>query len=150
MGVQIWIHNGPKVDTVTTMQMQSGIEAQSTIAVLEHLSGSSIGLETLLYSDMVDISLDSDRLLTVKKTSTRRNGKRSDPLIARLERAGGTYTLKALDESDIWINGRQVKSSELIDDDIIEFGEKGPLSRFRLVDGSTHQRRYFSEICDDC
>lgn len=48
------------------------------------------------------------------------------------------------------MNGRQFDSGELIDADIIEFGEKGPLSRFRLIDSAAHSRRYFSEICDDC
>ncbi len=140
---------GSKADTVRTKQKQSGNDTQPTIAVLEHLSGPSIGLETLLYSDQLDISLNPDRLLTVNKTPQRTSTKTADKLIARLVRTGGTYRLEALNECPIWVNGRQVDSGELIDADIIEFGEKGPLSRFRLIDSSAHPRRYFSEICDD-
>ncbi len=133
-----------------TKQKQPGNDTQTTIAILEHLSGPSIGLETLLYSGPLDISLNPDRLLTVSKTPQRGNTKTADKLIARLVRTGGTYRLEALNECPIWVNGRQVDSGELIDADIIEFGEKGPLSRFRLIDSSAHPRRYFSEICDDC
>lgn len=124
--------------------------AAAKVAVLEHLSGPSIGLETLLFSDEVDIGLSPDRLLTVTETPKGRRAKTADTLIARLVRTGGTYRLEALKECPIWINGRHVSSGELINDDIIEFGEKGPLSRFRLIDSSAHSRRYFSEICDDC
>ncbi len=136
---------------MTTKQKQSGNYTYPTIAVLEHLSGPSVGLETLLYSDQLDVSLNPDRLLIVNKTPPQPDGtKTADELIARLVRTGGTYRLEVADERPIWVNGRQVESGELIDTDIIEFGEKGPLSRFRLIDGSAHPRRDFSEICDDC
>jgi S1-C subfamily serine protease len=140
----------PKANTVSTKQKQTAKQAQPIIALLEHLSGPSRGLETLLYGDRLDIGLDPDRLLTVDKTPRRRSTRKDDGLIVGLERSGASYRLEALNEYPIWINGRQVESGELLNDDIIEFGEKGPLSRFRLIDSSAHPRRYFSEICDDC
>ncbi len=148
--MRITVHDQPKVEAVETRQKQSGSNTQPTIAVLEHLSGPSIGLETLLFSDQLDISLSPDRLLTVSRTPQRRSAKTTEKLITRLVRTGATYRLEALNVCPIWINGRRVQSAELFDDDIIEFGEKGPLSRFRLIDSSAHSRRYFTEICDDC
>lgn len=135
---------------VSTKLKQTGKGIVSKVAVLEHLSGPSIGLETLLYSDKLDISLSPDRLLTVSETAKKGRARAAGKLIARLSRTGGTYRLEALDQYPVWVNGRQVHSGELINDDIIEFGEKGPLSRFRLIDTSAHPRRYFTEICDDC
>jgi len=129
---------------VTKKHEQSADEP--TIAVLEHLSGPSIGTETLLFSDMVDVAVGQDRLLGVERTGNRGGAEAADGLIARLTRTGGTYQLETLSENAVWINGRQVASGQLIDDDIIEFGEKGPLSRFRLIDRSAHPRRYFTEI----
>jgi serine protease Do len=123
---------------------------QPIIAVLEHLSGPSIGLQTMLDSDQINISLDPDRLLSISSTPRASRTGPADNLIVRLVRAGGTYRLEALGGCKIWVNGRQVEAARLIDADIIEFGEKGPLSRFRLMDSSAHPRRYFSEICDDC
>jgi serine protease Do len=144
------IQTGPKAEMMQASQRQSEKDAQPTIAVLEHLSGPSLGLETLLYSDQLDIGLNPDRLLTVKKARQDDISKTTDNLIARLVRTGATYRLKKFNGCSIWVNGRHFESGELINDDIIEFGEKGPLSRFRLIDSAAHSRRYFSEICEDC
>ncbi len=132
------------------MQKQSGNDKRPTIAVLEHLSGPSIGTETLLYSDRNAVSLGPDRLLNVDHAAPADSAGAAEGVIARLVRAGGTYRLEALNDCLIWVNGRLVEAGELHDADIIEFGEKGPLSRFRLIDTAAHPRRYFSNICDDC
>ncbi len=124
---------------------------QQTVAVLEHLSGPAIGTETLLYSADIGLALDAERCLTAFDP----NGPNSEAgagagnLIVRLQRTDGTYHLDAAD-GPVWINGRQVKATELVHNDIIEFGEKGPLSRFQLIDRDAHSRRYFSDICADC
>ena len=122
----------------------------ATVAVLEHLSGPSIGSETYLYSDEISVGLSPDRHLTIRRSKHTQTAETSAVAIASLARSGHTYSLKAENGKSIWINGRRVQSAELIDSDIIEFGEKGPLSRFRLLDTSQHSRRYFSEICSDC
>ncbi|MGI9350970.1 MAG: trypsin-like peptidase domain-containing protein [Rhizobiaceae bacterium] len=129
---------------------QENAETRSTVAVLDHLSGPSIGLQTLLFSELLDVYLTSDRLLSVSGVKRDKKPDADRKPIARLTRAGDSYHLDAAEDAEIWINGRKVHSAELHDDDIIEFGEKGPLSRFRLIDSSVHQRRYFAEICDDC
>jgi len=118
--------------------------------VLDHLSGPSIGLQTLLFSAKLNVYLGDDRLVSVEEIKGRGKKQSRGKPIARLIRTDDSYRLEAGENFPIWINGRQTDSAELHDDDVIEFGEKGPLSRFRLIDGSKHRRRYFAEICDDC
>jgi hypothetical protein len=71
-----------------TKQKQTEHHTIPNVAVLEHLSGPSIGLETLLYSDRLDITLEPDRLLTVDKTPHRTSAKSAGRLITRLVRTG--------------------------------------------------------------
>lgn len=131
-------------------QIQPEADKQAIIAVLDHLSGPSIGLQTLIYSEKLDVFLSPERHITVAAIKPGRMARKDGKLIARLCRSEGAYRLEAGEDTVIWINGREVSTAELFHDDIVEFGEKGPLSRFRLIDSSTHKRRYFSEICDDC
>ncbi len=101
---------GAKAETMRATQRQSKKDTQSTVAVLEHLSGPSIGLKTLLYSNRLDISLDPDRLLTVKKTPEDDSSETTVKLIARLVRTGGTYRLERFGGCHIWVNGRRFDS----------------------------------------
>lgn len=135
-----------------------GGEPHTAIAVLKHLSGPSLGLETLLYGNLLNVILSTDRRLEVAAghmavadgEGDGEGGAGAGAIrIARLVRTDGSYRLEA-SGGPVWINGRQVEAAELIEADVIEFGEKGPLSRFHLMDTSAHARRYFSEICDDC
>ncbi len=121
-----------------------------THATLQHLSGDGIGTETWLSGPKINISLDENRLLKLSEIEAVSGEGTNSPIIATLSRAGGTYRLETSRDYPIWVNGRQVDDGELINGDIIEFGEKGPLSRFRLIDNDAHSRRYFSEICVDC
>lgn len=123
---------------------------KTTIAVLEHISGPVLGTRTFLSRDVIDILVGEDRRFLTTGYKSVPPGKPPNGTIARLESTEGTYNLQALEDAKIWINGRQVASGQLVHDDIIEFGEKGPLSRFKLVDSSAHSRRYFSDICEDC
>ncbi len=125
-------------------------KTEPTIALLEHLSGPSIGTETLLYSENVDICLAEDRRLSAIGSKDTSTGNLKGDLIARLMRTGVTYYLEAIGDGPVWVNGRQIDAGELVHKDIIEFGEKGPLSRFRLIDSAASSRRYFSDICVDC
>ncbi len=134
----------------TIEKQQTWVPGQASIAVFDHLSGPSIGLETLLFRKELDIYLDDNRFVRVVGPNKSRDGQppEGEP-IARLQRSDNSFQLEALNDSEIWINGRKTESAELHHNDIVEFGEKGPLSRFRLLNASTHKRRYFSQICDD-
>jgi serine protease Do len=125
-------------------------DMQQTHATLQHLSGNAIGTETWLSSSKLYVSLDENRLLNFSEIGATSGEGSENTNIATLSRTGGTYKLETAGDLAIWVNGRQVDGGELINGDIIEFGEKGPLSRFRLIDSDAHSRRYFSEICVDC
>lgn len=125
-------------------------DIHQTHATLQHLSGNAIGTETWLSGPKLYVSLDRNRFLKLSEIGTTSGKSLDHPIIAILSRAGGTYKLETPGDLPVWINGRQVDDGELINGDIIEFGEKGPLSRFRLIDSDAHSRRYFSEICVDC
>lgn len=123
---------------------------KTTIAVLEHISGPGLGSRTFLSREVIDIFVGPDRSLRTVGSHTEPQGEPPQGAVARLESEDGTYNLQAIGAVKVWINGRQVTSGQLVHEDIIEFGEKGPLSRFKLIDSSTHSRRYFSDICEDC
>ena len=135
---------------VTVEKQRKETGSRATVAALDHLSGPSVGLQTLLFSRELDVHLNPDRFLHVTKSGKPVEKKPGSELIARLVRTSDSYQLEACNNASIWINGRKIDSGELHHDDIVEFGEKGPLSRFRLLNSSTHQRRYFSQVCDDC
>ncbi len=125
-------------------------DLQSSNAVLEHLSGSAMGTTTLLEHDDEMICLDRDAGLVLSVSQDEIDPESGAVDIASLTYHNGTYKIESQAGDPLWVNGRKVNSSELIDGDIIEFGEKGPLSRYRLIDSAAHTRRYFSDICVDC
>lgn len=119
------------------------------VAELEYFSGPQTGSQALLFGETVDIVSADGRHVTVSNASSAR-ARKPKHTIARLRRSDGTYRLKVTGDRLIWINGRRIDEGELIDRDIIEFGQDGPLSRFRLTDKSTHSRRDFTDVCMDC
>jgi S1-C subfamily serine protease len=59
--------------------------------------------------------------------------------IAVLHRNGdGHYALEAVNGNPVWVNGRRTESKILQHRDMIEFSERGPMSRYYLY-GSTHR-----------
>lgn len=125
-------------------------DSQPSNAVLEHLSGSGMGTTSSLNHEREMVCLCDDKGLALCSAGSEQSVSDKSTTVATLTFANGTYLVEADPSHPIWVNGRQVASSELIDGDIIEFGEKGPLSRYRLIDSSAHSRRYFSDICVDC
>ncbi|MGI9401433.1 MAG: S1 family peptidase [Rhizobiaceae bacterium] len=123
---------------------------KTTIALLEHISGPAQGTRIFLSREFVDIFVVADRSLRVASSNKQSPDPPPEDAIVRLESSDGTYNLQAIGDTAVWINGRLVTSAQLVHQDIIEFGEKGPLSRFRLMDSSAHSRRHFSEIYADC
>lgn len=125
-------------------------EIKPANAVLEHLSGADMGTTSTLKCDEEFVRLDDKKGLIIERAADGHFAPANDANIATLTFENGTYRVDTNASHRLWVNGRQVTSSELIDGDIIEFGEKGPLSRYRLCDSSAHTRRYFSDICVDC
>ena len=98
-------------------------------ALLENLTGPSRGRITWLSSDQSDISVDEDRALRIASATTDTH---SEAARARLSWSGQSYEIEVLSDNDIWVNGRRVGTAQLLHGDVIEFGDDGPISRFRL------------------
>lgn len=115
-------------------------------AFLENLTGPSRGRILWLSSDHPHISVDADRMLRVVSAD---GGKPAKDNHALLRWSGETYEIEALPGTDIWVNGRQVGSAHLIHGDMIEFGEDGPMSRYRLCRNCYPTRWPVEEILSD-
>jgi S1-C subfamily serine protease len=99
------------------------------IATLEHLTGPSRGTVTWLSQSAIDISLTPARMIRV---STARSDELPEGMIARLRQTDGTYDIETPTHLKVWVNGAPVSAKRLEHCDMVEFGESGPLSRFRL------------------
>ncbi|MBT5415044.1 MAG: trypsin-like peptidase domain-containing protein [Rhodospirillaceae bacterium] len=118
----------------------------SAVAVLEHLTGPSRGTVTWLGAASLDVSLSAGRLIRTVETGA---DAASADLVARLHRVGDGFEIEALDSAAIWVNGARTASRRLAHGDMIEFGEKGPLSRFRLQRDGRQTRKTLGDILGD-
>lgn len=115
-------------------------------AFLECLTGPSRGRIVWLSSDHPSISVDEDRMLRILSDATGTPGAAER---ARLHWSGENYEIEALPRSDIWVNGRKIGVAHLLHGDMIEFGEDGPMSRFRLCPNAFPTRWPVEEILSD-
>ncbi len=116
-------------------------------ASLEILTGPARGTASWLTESTLDISLNQEDMIRVAEAG-------SDPLengvVARLHRSGDSYEIEALEEKPLWINGERVESKQLQPRDLIEFGDKGPLSRYRLHHQGDRLNRSLGDMLADC
>lgn len=115
-------------------------------AALEHLTGPARGNVSWLTADTVDVRLLPDRRLSFSATVS---DAVDDGVIARFHRTGGTYDIIATGQHPIWLNGRAVATEVLRYGDVIEFGETGPLSRYRLYDDRHRPSNTVGEMFGD-
>lgn len=111
-------------------------------AILEHLTGPSRGTLSWLLGRDVEIWLGADRRLSFGPDP--RHAGDNAP-IARLHWTGTAFVLQTLNSVPLWVNGRATREHPLRQGDVIEFGQTGPLSRFRLV---AERRSLFGSIDD--
>ncbi|NQV54473.1 MAG: trypsin-like peptidase domain-containing protein [Rhodospirillales bacterium] len=97
-------------------------------AALEHQTGRSRGTVTWLSGSTLYVSLSSNRLIRV---SNLRPDEPRDDFIACFHRVEDSYEIEDLKGQAIWVNGVTITTQRLVHGDMIEFGETGPLSRFR-------------------
>jgi serine protease Do len=128
------------------MTNDMSIEPSSVVASLEHLTGPSRGTVTWLGSSALDISLSTGRLIQVAEAHP---GGFQRGVIARLHLAQHAYEIEAPGGSSIWVNGVRITARQLEHGDMIEFGEAGPLSRFRLHDSKGPVRKNIPDILSD-
>ncbi len=114
---------------------------------LEILTGPARGTASWLTELMLDVSLNEEDMIRVAEAG-------ADPLengvVARLHRSGDSYEIEALDDNPLWINGERVVSKQLEQRDLIEFGDKGPLSRYRVYHQGDHLKRGLGDMLADC
>ena len=98
---------------------------------LEHLTGPSTGRVAWLAAPELAVFVGDDRLLRVSADPTPAPG---ETHTATLRQKGTSYHIDAMPDAVIWVNRRQATSQTLRHGDTLEFGELGPISRFRLLD----------------
>ena len=128
------------------MDDERGTELLDRAVALEHQTGPSRGTVTWLSGSTLDISLGSNRLIRISEA---RPGEPRDDLIARLHRVEDTYKIEDIMGRSIRVNGGTVTAQNLMHGDMIEFGETGPLSRFRLCREDQPLRITVGDILSD-
>ncbi len=128
------------------MDDEPGAAPLTGVAALEHLTGPSRGAETWLSASTSDISLSPERFIRVSEA---RPSEPRDDLVARLHRAEDTYEIEAPEGRAVWVNGVRISARRLEHRDMIEFGESGPLSRFRLYREDKPVRKAVADILSD-
>ncbi|MFQ5624115.1 MAG: trypsin-like peptidase domain-containing protein [Paracoccaceae bacterium] len=116
-------------------------------AVLEHLTGAARGTGTWLNAPEIDVVLSPANRVLIAEAG---KGAGLGSVAARLRSIGETYEIEALEGRPLWVNGRRVDARSLKNGDVIEFGETGPLSRFRLFHEDSTMRKSLVEVLGDC
>ena len=118
------------------------------VGVLEHMTGVSRGQCAWLTGDDALIALDPGgraRLLPSGTAPVPPSGQ----IAARITRAEDGFHVSAPPGALLWINGRPVRAAALRPGDMIEFGDLGPLSRFRVFDDRSALRPSVAGIMGD-
>jgi len=111
------------------MQREKPELVAAPVAVLEHLTGPSLGTVTWVGEEKLNVTLRPGRLLNVSAEEPEDD---DGELVARLRRSDSTYKIEAVDGRPIWVNGRLIQSRRLEHHDMIEFCDMGPMSRVYL------------------
>lgn len=115
-------------------------------AALEILTGPARGTVCWLGGAALDVSLDDKDVISVFEA-----GKVApeNSVVARLHRSGDSFEIEAC-EPPLWINGQRVEATRLESRDLIEFGDRGPLSRFRIHRQGDRLKRSLADMLYDC
>jgi serine protease Do len=106
-------------------------DSPSSAAAIEYLTGPARGTVSWITAASMDVRLLPDRRLAFSGAA---EGTPAPDVIARFHKVGLSYDVEAMGEEPLWINGRASRHATLKYGDVIEFGETGPLSRFRIFD----------------
>lgn len=115
-------------------------------AFLESLTGPSRGTVSWLVDSALTVSVGEARALGLRLKD---NTPPHDEDIATLQWSEGGYVLNALAGQDIWVNGHKIVSASLKHGDMIEFGELGPISRYRICTQRFPIRHTVEDILSD-
>ena len=115
-------------------------------AFFEHLTGPSRGKVSWATADHAIIVVLPDRTIRLRPAFDESTDGRP---IAELAWTDSSYTLEALEGQKIWVNGRLTGSAQLRHGDMVEMGETGPMSRFRLCNDSYPLHWTVEDIASD-
>ncbi|MDH3667862.1 MAG: serine protease [Paracoccaceae bacterium] len=115
-------------------------------AALEHLTGPSRGRIGWLSAPRLDVILGKDRLLRLRPLD---QPAPEGTVVASIEAEGQDFLLACAEGCKLWINGKPVTRQRLLHGDVIEFGETGPISRFRLFNDHHSPHWTIDEIVGD-
>ena len=102
-------------------------------AFFESLTGPSRGQVHWLSGDAIDASVDNDGVLLLQASEPEAD---TQDTLAQLNWTGASYMIEVPEGQDVWVNGRKTHHAQLLHGDMVEFGETGPMSRYRLCDKS--------------
>ncbi|WP_170381626.1 trypsin-like peptidase domain-containing protein [Ruegeria atlantica] len=123
-----------------------GVGDRDVRAYLESLTGPSRGNVTWLVHNALTVSVGANRSLSLRpKDDTPPH----DNDIATLQWVDDSYTISAAPGRNVWVNGQKVSSIRLGFGDMVEFGEKGPMSRYRLCNHSFPAHHTVEDILSD-
>jgi S1-C subfamily serine protease len=125
-------------------QAKQSASGENATATLEVLTGAGRGTAYWLADGTLDLSLDERDRLRVSGA-----GGGGEDVVARLHRSAHTYEIEALAGHPLWINGERVENRQLAPRDLIEFGDRGPLTRYRLHRQGDRLRRSLGDMLDD-
>ncbi len=111
------------------MTTATATELSTGTASFEHLTGRMRGTTTWLGGEDLKIYLGPVFQLQI---TTGDNSIPASTEIARLARHTDTYEIEANEGEQLWINGQPQDKKILRHGDMIEFGERGPVSRYNL------------------
>jgi len=140
---------GPSLQWVNAMvenENSAGTGATAP-ASLEILTGPARGTASWLSGSALDISLNDEDMIRVAEAGSE---PLEDGVVARLHRSGDGYEIEAREQNPLWINGERIESKYLQQRDLIEFGDKGPLSRYRVHQQGGRLKRSLGDMLDDC
>lgn len=116
------------------------------IAALVHQTGPSRRVVSWLQDDILDVSVSPNGLISIFRSETEEP---DADVMARFRRIHENYEIETQPGHKVWVNGRLITSQQLCHGDMIEFGETGPLSRFRVYPADAPTRKSVSEIIGD-
>ena len=124
----------------------AGGDGENASAMLEILTGAGRGTACWLVGGTLDLLLGEDNRIQVTDSG---GGPDRAAAVARLHRSAGSYEIEALGDNPLWINGQRVDSRQLAPRDLIEFGDRGPLTRYRQQRQGERLRRSLGDMLGD-
>ena len=117
------------------------------VAALEHLTGRCRGEVTWITGARTEFWLAAEGALVPVGIGD--EAPEGATLVARLARSGAEFDVEAAEKGPLWVNGSGVEQTRLRPGDMIEFGEDGPISRFRVFDSQRRPTPTLGEILGD-